>query len=104
LIFLRDQKEGIYFQAGDHSLLCELLHPDRQGGLLQLGFSLAHAIVRPGQNTLIHKLSTSAEIYYILEGEGDIHIEQESSPVHSGQVVYLPPVRNNTSRIPDILI
>jgi mannose-6-phosphate isomerase-like protein (cupin superfamily) len=94
LIFLKDIKDGIYFQAGDQSLLCELLHPDCQGGSLQLGFSLAHAKVKPGQSTLIHKLSTSAEIYFILEGEGVIHIEQESAPVHPGQVVYIPPNMN----------
>lgn len=98
LIFLRDIKDGIYFQAGDQSILCELLHPDRQGlppdrqGLpLQMGFSLAHAKVKPGQSTLIHKLSTSAEIFFILEGEGIIHIEQESASIHPGLVVYIPP-------------
>jgi mannose-6-phosphate isomerase-like protein (cupin superfamily) len=68
-----------------------LLHPDRQGDSLRLGFSLAHAKVKPGQSTLIHKLSTSSEIFFILEGEGVIHIEQESAPVHPGQVVYVPP-------------
>jgi mannose-6-phosphate isomerase-like protein (cupin superfamily) len=91
LIFIQDLKNGIYFQAGDQSLLCELLHPDRQDASLQMGFSLAHAKVKPGQCTLTHKLITSAEIYYILEGKGVIYIEQESAPVHPGQVVYIPP-------------
>jgi mannose-6-phosphate isomerase-like protein (cupin superfamily) len=91
LIFIQDLKNGIYFQAGDQSILCELLHPDCQGMSLQMGFSLAHAKVKPGQSTMSHKLSTSTEIYYILEGEGVIHIEQESAPVHPGQVIYIPP-------------
>ncbi|MCJ7832773.1 MAG: cupin domain-containing protein [Deltaproteobacteria bacterium] len=90
-MLLKDLKESAYFQAGDQSLLCELLHPDREKVPLNMGVSLAHAIVKPGQSTLVHKLSTSAEIFFILEGEGVVHIEQESAPVHPGQVVYIPP-------------
>jgi mannose-6-phosphate isomerase-like protein (cupin superfamily) len=91
LIFLKDLKDGAFFQASDQSLLCELLHPDREEIPLKMGFSLAYAIVKPGQSTLVHKLSTSSEIFYILKGEGVVHIEQESVPVHPGQVVYVPP-------------
>ena len=91
MIFLKDLKDGAYFQAGDQSLLCELLHPDREKVPLKMGFSLAYAIVKPGQSTLVHKLSTSSEIFYILKGEGVVHIEQESVPVRPGQVVYVPP-------------
>jgi len=91
LIFLKNLKNGTYFKAGDKSFLCELLHPDREEAVLQMGFSLAHAIVKPGQSTLVHKLKTSAEIFYFLDGEGVIHIEQESAPVHPGLVVYVPP-------------
>jgi mannose-6-phosphate isomerase-like protein (cupin superfamily) len=91
MIFIKDSKDGPYFQAGDHSLLCELLHPGREEAALKMGFSLARAIVKPGQSTQPHKLKTSTEIFYILEGEGVIHIEQESAPVTRGQVVYIPP-------------
>ena len=91
LIFIKDLKEGTYFQAGDQSLLCELLHPDREKVPLNMGFSLAHAIVKPGQRTVVHKLLTSAEIFFILEGEGIIHIDQELTPIRPGQVVYVPP-------------
>ena len=91
MIFIKDQKNGPYFQAGDHSLLCELLHPDREETPLEMGFSLAQAIVKPGRGTQPHKLKTSTEIFYILQGEGVIHIEQESAPVSRGQVVYISP-------------
>lgn len=91
MIFIKDLKHCATFQASDKSLLCELLHPDREKTALQMGFSLAHALVKPGQSTLSHKLKTSAEMYYILEGEGIIYIENESAPVGPGQVVYIPP-------------
>jgi mannose-6-phosphate isomerase-like protein (cupin superfamily) len=91
VILIRDQKDCTHFQAGDQSLLCELLHPDREREALQMGFSLARAIVKPGQSTLVHKLKTSSEFYYILAGKGIMHIEEESAFVFPGQVVYIPP-------------
>jgi len=90
-MFIKDLKDCTYFQAEDKSILCELLHPDREERALKMGFSLAQAIVKPGQSTRAHKLKTSSEIYYILEGEGIIHIEDETASVHAGQVVYIPP-------------
>ena len=91
MIYTKDLKEGHFFQAGDQSLICELLHPDREETPLQTGFSLAYAIVKPGQKTLVHKLLTSSEIFFILEGEGIIYIDQETAPIQPGQVIYVPP-------------
>lgn len=99
MIFIKDLKECTYFQAGDRSILCELIHPDREGGALQMGFSLAHAIVKPGESTLPHKLKTSSEIYYILEGEGIIHIGNDRAAVRMGQAVYIPPDARQFIRI-----
>jgi mannose-6-phosphate isomerase-like protein (cupin superfamily) len=74
----------------DGSLLCELLHPDKVPGAQRLRCSIAHAIVRPGESTLPHSMKSSIEIYYILEGTGEMHIGVRSAPVHPGQVVLIP--------------
>ena len=37
------------FTTGDSSFLKELLHPDKE--TLDIGYSLAHAVVRPGEKT-----------------------------------------------------
>ncbi|MDD5291380.1 MAG: cupin domain-containing protein [Patescibacteria group bacterium] len=74
--------------AGDNSILREVLHPKNEK--LQIRYSLAHAIIKPGETSLPHKLKTS-EVYYILEGEGIMYIENESEKVHSNQAVYIPP-------------
>jgi mannose-6-phosphate isomerase-like protein (cupin superfamily) len=47
--------------------------------------------VKPGDTTWRHRLKTS-EVYFILEGEGVMHIDGESSRVHSGSTVYMPPM------------
>jgi mannose-6-phosphate isomerase-like protein (cupin superfamily) len=76
------------FTARDASFLLELLHPDK--GPLDIGYSLAHAVVKPGGKTLPHRLDSS-EVYYILEGRGRMRIDDEAAEVEAGQVVYIPP-------------
>jgi mannose-6-phosphate isomerase-like protein (cupin superfamily) len=76
------------FVAGDGTLLRELLHPDKQP--LALRYSLAHAIVPVGQTSYPHSLKTS-EVYYILSGTGEMHIDDESQVVEPGDAIYIPP-------------
>jgi len=66
-MFIKDPKTCKEFIAGDNVILRELLHPDKDK--LNLRYSLAHAIVKPGETSYRHKLK-NAEVYYILEGEG----------------------------------
>jgi mannose-6-phosphate isomerase-like protein (cupin superfamily) len=85
LINLKDCTE---FMAGDATILREILHPDK--AYLKLRYSLAHATVKPGIASKPHKLKTS-EVYYILEGEGLMFIDNESKPVSKDSTVYIPP-------------
>ena len=75
----------------DRSLLCELLHPDKVAGAQALECSIAHAIIPPGESTLPHMLKRSTELYFILEGVGEMHINDESVPVSPGQCIFIPP-------------
>ena len=87
-MFIKDLKTCKEFITGDTTILRELLHPDKAD--LKLRYSLAHAALKPGHASYRHKLKTS-EIYYILEGEGLMHIDNESARVLPGQVIYIPP-------------
>ena len=82
---LRDCRE---FIAGDGSVLRELLHPEKTD--LQIRYSLAYAEVAAGQTTKPHKLRT-CEVYYIIEGQGLMHIDQESCEVSGECAIYIPP-------------
>lgn len=75
--------------AGDQTRLRELLHPQREYAFAGR-YSLAHAIVERGKTTLKHRLS-SDEVYYIISGEGIMHIGSESAPVDSGDVIEIKP-------------
>lgn len=76
------------FLAGDNSILREFLHPAKAP--LALRYSLAHAAVKPGVKTTPHRLKTS-EVYYILRGQGRMHIGTEVSAVGADDTVYIPP-------------
>ena len=76
------------FIAGDNTILRELLHPDKQP--LALGYSLAHATLPVGKTSQPHSLTTS-EVYYILSGKGEMHIDDETQIVEPGDAVYIPP-------------
>lgn len=75
------------FTAGDDTILRVILHPDNEP--LPIGYSLAHARVKPGKVSYPHTLK-STEVYYIFEGEGQMHIDDESSKVLPGQAVFIP--------------
>ncbi len=87
-MFVRYLKDCRQFIASDDSILRELLHPKQAD--LQIRYSLAHAEVRPGQKTKPHKLK-SAEVYYIITGQGLMHIDDQSSEVGPECAVYIPP-------------
>jgi mannose-6-phosphate isomerase-like protein (cupin superfamily) len=76
------------FVAGDGTLLRELLHPDKQP--IAIRYSLAHAIVPVGQTSVLHALTTT-EVYYILSGVGEMHIDEESQRVEAGDAIYISP-------------
>ncbi|MEL6866282.1 MAG: cupin domain-containing protein [Bacteroidota bacterium] len=86
LIKSTDQVES--FAAGDLTQIKELLHPDKDG--LTLAYSLAHASLAPNTASLPHHLNSS-EVYYMLKGEGRMHIGGSTQMVKKGDIVYIPP-------------
>ncbi|HIH61892.1 MAG TPA: cupin domain-containing protein [Methanobacteriales archaeon] len=86
-MIVKNLKDCSYGKVLDGTLLCELLHP-RKG--LKMNFSLAHAILQVGEASLPHRLK-SVEVYYILEGKGLMHINNEAEMVKVGDTIYIPP-------------
>ncbi len=87
-MLIKELQKCTEFIAGDKTILREILHPEKEN--IETGYSLAHAKVKPGESSLPHRLKTS-EVYYILEGEGIMHIDNESATVRKNQTVYIPP-------------
>lgn len=76
------------FIAGDGSTLREILHPDKAD--VQIRYSLAHARVAVGQRTKAHILKSS-EVYYVIAGQGLMHVDDQRFEVGPDCAVCIPP-------------
>lgn len=87
-MFVKRLKDCRQFIAGDGSILRELLHPEKVDILIR--YSLAHAKVQAGRKTKPHKLK-STEVYYVIAGQGLMHIDNHSFQVGPESAIYIPP-------------
>lgn len=76
------------FTAGDKSMLREILNPRKER--LKARYSLAWARVKPRHKTIPHRLRYS-EVYYILKGTGEIHVNRRRRKVKTNDTIYIPP-------------
>jgi len=77
------------FTTKDGSTIQELHHTALQ--------SLAQATLDPGQTTWRHFHRRSEEIYFVLEGEGEMEVEGDRRTLTVGDAVLIPPARGTRS-------
>ena len=77
--------------AIDGTILRELLNPLHDGPKYKLGYSIAHALIKPDSASFPHRLTRASEVYYFLQGVGMMHVDEQSFEVGPGSVVYVPP-------------
>ncbi|NHI88991.1 MAG: cupin domain-containing protein [Candidatus Thorarchaeota archaeon] len=77
--------------ALDDTIVREILNPKHDPSPLHLGYSLAHAALPPTKTSLPHRFISASEVYYILKGEGIMHIDDETQIVGAGDTIYIPP-------------
>jgi mannose-6-phosphate isomerase-like protein (cupin superfamily) len=87
-VLIKDLKECKEMIAGDNTALRELLNPLKED--ICIRYSLAHTRLKPGQKSLAHRLKSS-EVYYIIQGRGEIYIGDQKENVSAGQALYIPP-------------
>jgi mannose-6-phosphate isomerase-like protein (cupin superfamily) len=85
---LKDLKEIV---ALDDTIIREMLNPKHETTPHHLGYSLAHATLPPKKSSLPHRFKTASEVYFILKGEGVMHIDDETENVGPGDTIYIPP-------------
>ena len=54
-------------------------------------YSIAHCTINPGERSKPHIMKTS-EMYYILQGEGIMHIDSETKQVNQNDLIFVPPM------------
>lgn len=75
------------YTANDGCQIREVLHPAQDP--IALPYSLAVAEVVAGAQTYRHRLQ-QAEVYYVLEGKGLMHIDLEARDVRTGDAIFIP--------------
>ncbi|MFW9793619.1 MAG: cupin domain-containing protein [Candidatus Thorarchaeota archaeon] len=90
-MILKRVKDLTEIVALDDTIVREVLNPKHDTAPLHLGYSLAHATLPPKRTSLPHRFKTASEVYYILKGEGMMHIDGEAERVGPGDTVYIPP-------------
>ena len=71
------------FTTKDGSTIRELMRAANQ--------TLAEATLEPGQRTERHYHAESEELYYLVEGTGEMEIDGERSQVGPGDAILIPP-------------
>lgn len=65
------------------------MHPERTDLDLGVNYSIAYAIIKPGEKSLPHRLSYP-ETYFINEGTGIIYVDNMPVPLYKGKVLVVP--------------
>jgi mannose-6-phosphate isomerase-like protein (cupin superfamily) len=76
------------FTTADGSTIREVIGPRTTPPGAQ---SLAEATLEAGQATQRHYHATSEEIYFLLEGSGEMEVDGERAHVEAGDAVLIPP-------------
>jgi len=90
-MLIRRLHERKVITALDNTTVREILNPKHDLENLVLNYSLAHAMLKPGEKSLPHRFHEASEVYYILKGCGIMHINDKTAEVFPGDMVYIPP-------------
>jgi mannose-6-phosphate isomerase-like protein (cupin superfamily) len=74
--------------GGEGTKIRQIFHPHNT--LSGIRYSISHSQVEPGKKSTLHKMKTS-EVYYILDGEGILHIDDNKFNVSKDQAIYISP-------------
>ncbi len=85
---LRKNSEIESIQGNEGTTIKQFFHPHNT--LNGIGYSIAQFTLEPQKKSKLHKLKSS-EIYYILEGTGNLKIDNESISIQKDDSVYVPP-------------
>jgi len=83
---LRKNSEIDTIQGNEGTKIKQYFHPHNT--LNGINYSLAHFNLEPGKKSKLHKMKSS-EIYYILEGQGEITIDGETYQIEKDDSIYV---------------
>ena len=97
-MIVRSLEQAEPFTTADGSTIRELLGLPTAPVRNQ---SLAEATLAPGQATERHYHAQTEEIYYVVEGSGEMELDGDRRPVAVGDAVLIPPGARHQVRADD---
>ncbi len=85
---LRKNSEIDSIQGNEGTKIKQFFHPHNT--LNGINYSLAQFTLKPGKKSILHKIKSS-EIYYILEGNGELYVDENIHHLEKDDSVYVPP-------------
>ena len=85
---LRKNSEINFIDGDEGTKIKQYFHPHNT--LNGINYSLAQFTLEPGKKSKLHKIKSS-EIYYVLEGSGNLTIEDEIHALQKDDSAYVPP-------------
>ena len=77
------------FEGNEGTRIKQIFHPHNT--LNGIRYSIAYFSLEKGKKSIIHKIKSS-EIYFILDGEGNMYVDDEKIPIKKNDSIYIPPL------------
>jgi mannose-6-phosphate isomerase-like protein (cupin superfamily) len=87
-MIIKNQKNSTKITGNEGAVIYDLLNPTHVKN--EIRYSLVHVNLTCGKSTQSHIMKTS-EVYYILEGKGVLHINNEYKNVKVGDAIFVLP-------------
>ena len=85
---IKDVEKIEAFSGQEGTKIKQIFSPEDTSNVIR--YSIAQCTINPGKTSKSHVMKTS-EIYYILEGTGILHIEEEHREVKRNDAIFVPP-------------
>ena len=85
---IKDVEKIEAFSGQEGTKIKQIFSPEDTSNVIR--YSIAHCTINPGKISKPHAMKTS-EIYYILEGKGIFHIDEEQRKVKKNDAIFVPP-------------
>jgi len=76
-------------EGSEGTKIRQIFHPHNTFNGIR--YSVAHFSLEEGKRSHLHKMKTS-EVYYFLEGEGMLYVDEDRYHVSKDSVAYIPPM------------
>ena len=76
------------FSGQEGSQIKQIFTPEDTENVIR--YSIAHCTINPGKTSKPHTIKMS-EVYYILQGTGLMHIDNEEKQVIKDETIFVPP-------------